>query len=143
MTSELHVVWQVCANCKQRIADDAADSSCPACGGLLEIEHPTPREELVPLRARFDARCCMTNVGSAGAHSGVWRFGEIVHPRAQSPVSYPEGNTPLLARAAVSRWSRCDGLLMKHEGMNPTGSFKDRGMTVGVTQAVRIGATAV
>ncbi|MEO7962782.1 MAG: threonine synthase [Gemmatimonadaceae bacterium] len=85
----------------------------------------------------------MTSAGTGEAHSGVWRFGEIVHPRAESIVSYPEGNTPLLARTSVSRWSRCDGLLMKHEGMNPTGSFKDRGMTVGVTQAVRIGATAV
>ncbi len=75
--------------------------------------------------------------------SGVWRFAEVVHPTADQLVSYPEGNTPLLARDAVRRFAGCDSLLLKHEGMNPTGSFKDRGMTVGVTQAKRIGARAV
>jgi threonine synthase len=58
-------------------------------------------------------------------------------------VSHPEGNTPLLHRVALDRWAGLDHLLLKHEGHNPTGSFKDRGMTVGVTQALRIGATAV
>ena len=58
-------------------------------------------------------------------------------------VSHPEGNTPLLHRPALDRWTGVDRLLLKHEGHNPTGSFKDRGMTVGVTQARRIGATAV
>src|SRR5438094_9395510 len=45
--------------------------------------------------------------------------------------------------AAVARWAGVPTLLLKHEGQNPTGSFKDRGMTVGVTQARRIGARAV
>ena len=58
-------------------------------------------------------------------------------------VSHPEGNTPLLHRVALDRWAGVQNLLLKHEGHNPTGSFKDRGMTVGVTQAKRIGAAAV
>ena len=58
-------------------------------------------------------------------------------------VTHPEGNTPLLARPDIARFAGCDGLTLKHEGHNPTGSFKDRGMTVGMTQAVRIGARAV
>jgi len=58
-------------------------------------------------------------------------------------VSHPEGNTPLLSRDSVAAWAGIDRLLLKHEGHNPTGSFKDRGMTVGVTQALRIGARAV
>ena len=73
----------------------------------------------------------------------MWRFKEIVLPTATAPVSWPEGNTPLLERAPVRQWAGCPELVLKHEGINPTGSFKDRGMTVGVTQAVRIGATAV
>ena len=48
-----------------------------------------------------------------------------------------------MSRAAIAKYTGCDGLLIKHEGHNPTGSFKDRGMTVGTTQAVRIGASAV
>ena len=82
--------------------------------------------------------------GQPGATaSGVWRFREIVLPSADTVVSHPEGNTPLLHRVALDRWAGVDHLLLKHEGHNPTGSFKDRGMTVGVTQARRIGATAV
>lgn len=147
MTAEERRVWQLCAECGTRLPDDAPESSCPACGGLLEIQHPAPGKSErdgsgeVGLRARFDARCCMT--GDGAERSGVWRFAEVVHPAATHPVSYPEGNTPLLVRERVARWTGCAGLLLKHEGMNPTGSFKDRGMTVGVTQAVRVGATAV
>lgn len=75
--------------------------------------------------------------------SGVWRFRSIVHPSAERIVSWPEGNTPLLQRDRLCAYSGSDGLVLKHEGMNPTGSFKDRGMTVAVTQAVRLGAAAV
>jgi threonine synthase len=77
------------------------------------------------------------------ASSGVWRFRSVVHPSAAQLVSWPEGNTPLLARDRLRRYAGCDGLLLKHEGMNPTGSFKDRGMTVAVTQALRLRASAV
>ena len=59
-------------------------------------------------------------------------------------VSYPRGKHAAhreRARSATSQARR--GLSMKHEGMNPTGSFKDRGMTVAITQAKRIGAKAV
>ncbi len=60
-----------------------------------------------------------------------------------NPVSFPEGNTPLLYRQAIAEWAGVSDLFLKHEGHNPTGSFKDRGMTVGITQALRIGARAV
>ena len=134
-------VWQRCDACGHRLPDDDPSPECPLCHGLLAIEHPTPDQSAVSLRARFDARCCMTSPGSM--RSGVWRFADIVHPSADQPVSYPEGNTPLLERDAVRRFAGCNALLLKHEGMNPTGSFKDRGMTVGVTQAKRLGARAV
>src|SRR6185503_15132550 len=76
--------------------------------------------------------------------SGVWRFAEIVLADAvDDAVTHPEGNTPLLARTAISRWTAIDDLLLKHEGHNPTGSFKDRGMAVAVTQALRLGTRAV
>src|SRR5439155_18506017 len=71
--------------------------------------------------------------------SGVWRYRELVLPTARPVeiVSHPEGNTPLLARDQVSAWSGVDNLLLKHEGYNPTGSFKDRGMTVAMTEGKR------
>ena len=80
--------------------------------------------------------------------SGVWRYRELVLPSASPSdvVTHPEGNTPLLESGAVATWAgfdRADHLLIKHEGHNPTGSFKDRGMTVAITQARRTGARAV
>ena len=132
--------YQRCAKCGSRYSDMDAAPKCARCGGLLEIVHSTPSVRGAELRALFAARRLD---GSDGA-SGVWRYREIVLPDAGgSIVSHPEGNTPLLARARVASWSGVDALLLKHEGHNPTGSFKDRGMTVGVTQAKRIGARAV
>ena len=113
---------------------------CVRCGGLLEIEHRVPRMAPEELLRRFTERRGAPRDGSA---SGVWRYKDIVLPSATEVVSHPEGNTPLLQRSSIDRWAGVDGLLLKHEGHNPTGSFKDRGMTVGVTQARRIGARAV
>lgn len=132
--------WQRCAACSNEIDELARETRCPACGGLLEIVHAPPAGSADQLKRQF-AISSVTAQGAAA--SGVWRFQEVVLPTAAAAVSWPEGNTPLLERALVQQWAACPGLALKHEGMNPTGSFKDRGMTVGVTQAVRIGATAV
>jgi threonine synthase len=111
------------------------------CGGLLEVHHDAPALRGADLRALFDERW---NLRVDVNLSGVWRYRELVLPGgAPHAVTHPEGNTPLLRRAALTKWAGLDELLLKHEGHNPTGSFKDRGMTVGVTQARRIGASAV
>ena len=134
---------QVCAACGNESADTDPHPRCAQCHGLLEIRLPPPPQQGNALRALFDARLAVRHGPLA---SGVWRFAEIVLPTAGSHIlSYPEGNTPLLASSAVATWVGVGAgeLLLKHEGQNPTGSFKDRGMTVGVTQARRIGARAV
>lgn len=133
------VSWQACAACGAELSELDPRPRCPVCGGLLEVRHapPPPPAELL---ARFQGRCCMRPGAVA---SGVWRFQELVLPTATELVSHPEGNTPLLDRPMVRAYAGADGLLLKHEGHNPTGSFKDRGMTVGVTQARRVGASAV
>jgi threonine synthase len=133
--------WQVCSACgDERLETDPA-IRC-GCSGLLEVRHLGFADPDGSFRALFQTRCC-TRPGTIA--SGVWRFRELVMPSAspESLVSHPEGNTPLLSRPGVARWAGVEGLLLKHEGHNPTGSFKDRGMTVGATQAKRIGATAV
>jgi threonine synthase len=132
--------WQACIACGNEVVETDPHPRCVVCGGLLEIHHRPPTMTAAELIQRFTER----RGGQPGATaSGVWRFREIVLPSADSVVSHPEGNTPLLHRVALDRWAGVDHLLLKHEGHNPTGSFKDRGMTVGVTQAMRIGATAV
>ena len=96
------------------------------CGGLLEVR----REPLAIGRDVFDQRRASRSILD---QSGVWRFREGVLD-APDPVTHPEGSTRLYER---------EGVFFKHEGENPTGSFKDRGMTVAMTQAVRVGARAV
>jgi threonine synthase len=132
---------QQCERCGETVAELAVTTACPRCGGLLEIVHP-PRADANSLREKFAARRSSRSGVDA---SGVWRYRELVLPsaRAKEIVSHPEGNTPLLARDQVSIWCGVDHLLLKHEGHNPTGSFKDRGMTVAMTQAKRTGARAV
>ena len=115
-------------------------------GDLLDVWHDL--EALRPRISRdlFDKRVR----GAPGPHlsptvdSGVWRYHEIILPAAvEDIISRPEGNTPLYEHPCLSEWVGVDTLFLKHEGENPTGSFKDRGMTVGVTQAKITGASAV
>ncbi len=128
-----------CEACDRELPDSTAAVRC-SCGGLLTVAHdPTVRGG--ELQALFDDACCARPSRTA---SGVWRFGPIVHPAAMDDaVSHPEGNTPVMQRDRLSAWTGIEAFHVKHEGYNPTGSFKDRGMTVAMTQARRTGATAV
>ncbi len=133
--------WQACPRCEREFAASSASSRCADCGGLLDVRHRDPIERPAALKELWARR---RQSGLAADASGVWRFRELVHPGAEAgAVTQIEGNTPLAPREAVGRWVGLDGLLLKHEGQNPTGSFKDRGMTVGVTQARRLSAHAV
>ena len=136
--------WQLCTSCGGEIPETDPHTRCPQCHGLLEVRHRPPPQGGAALRATFDARW---GVRRGVLASGVWRYREAVLPSAATAdvLCYPEGNTPLLTSPAVARWAGApeEALLLKHEGQNPTGSFKDRGMTVGVTQARRSGARAV
>lgn len=138
---------QRCASCGHVLPELDPAPACPRCNGLLDIVHAAPTSaegQLLTgaaLRHSFAQHCCARPLGSP---SGVWRFESLVMPGAgDAIVSHPEGNTPLLTRKGIDRFAGIDGLNIKHEGHNPTGSFKDRGMTAGVTQAVRLGAKAV
>src|SRR5207245_9034091 len=133
--------WQCAAGCASEVPGADPHPRCPHCRGLLEVRHRAPAQGGNALRATFDARW---GVRRGTLASGVWSYGEAVLPTAGDHIlSYPEGNTPLLTSAAVRRWAGAPDLWLKHEGHNPTGSFKDRGMTVGVTQARRVRARAV
>jgi threonine synthase len=134
MASKGKASVQRCIRCARALGALDARTTCPDCGGLLAIEHPAPRVRGAALRKRLDA----------AVSSGVWRYRDLVMPDAPARVvTFPEGDTPLLERASVAEFAGAARLRLKHEGMNPTGSFKDRGMTVAATQARRIGARAV
>ena len=100
---------------------------CARCSNLLELvkEEPVSKEELY---------------GGSG-QVGIWRFRKALPlPREVKAVSLSEGGTPLVPVSRVGAKFGLDGLYVKNEGQNPTGSFKDRGMTVAVTRAVQGGA---
>ncbi len=128
-----------CASCGQVLPATSPRASCP-CGGLLDAVQ-RPSETGTVLRARFERR--RRDGDPAVLGSGVWRYRDLLLGGRGPTLTHPEGNTPLYRRDAVARWVGHGDLALKHEGENPTGSFKDRGMTVAVTQAVRAGATAV
>lgn len=125
-----------CIRCGQ-IAPANDNYVCP-CGGLYEVHHDFGEISL----ELFDDK--LRDIGSVWS-SGVWRYKELIHPELDPKyiVSRPEGNTNLYKRKRVSEYAGIDGVYMKHEGENPSGSFKDRGMTVGVSVAVQSGAKKV
>ena len=134
--------WQQCAACGDRLDELDPRTVCPECGGLLDVLFHTPPGRGAELRRAFGER--VTLGGRPVEVSGVWRYAELMmNVEADLVVSFPEGNTPVIESERVSEWTGCARLRLKHEGLNPTGSFKDRGMTVGVTQARRVRARAV
>jgi threonine synthase len=115
-----------CIGCGKAFPLDEIRYTCD-CGNLLSVE----RDAITVSRDVLDARRGSRNPID---QSGVWRFREAVLDAGDDVVTHPEGATRLYERG---------GIFFKHEGENPTGSFKDRGMTVAITQARRLGARAV
>jgi threonine synthase len=117
--------WLQCIACASRYDQLEVRYTCDACGSLLSVE----RDTFIDRNSFDDRRTSWAPIDQ----SGVWRFREGVL-NLDRVITHPEGGTRIYER---------EGIFYKHEGENPTGSFKDRGMTVAVTQAVRVGATAV
>ena len=127
-----------CMECEARYTGADVVTSCPACGGLLDVVIPTKRA-ITPGDLGRD-------LPPAAANSGVWRYWPLLpHLPEASIVSRWEGNTPLYRDDRLARFAGLAGghLDLKHEGLNPTASFKDRGMTVGVSHARAVGARIV
>ena len=114
---------------------------CPKCGGLLDVEQDFTTLDPEQLRVLWTNRLASFD---ARDRSGVWRYREML-PFGKDPavVSLAEGNTPLYAGPSSAAYSGLKSLSLKHQGSNPTGSFKDTGMTTAVTQAVILGARTV
>jgi len=124
-----------CSNqdCGQVLARDFSAFECPKCGDLLEVSSNGFRADAQKLRALWlDRRRSNTPADL----SGVWRFRELL-PNYQEHqiVTLGEGNTPLIAGIRTAEFAAVARLQFKHLGWNPTGSFKDLGMTVAVTEA--------
>lgn len=116
-----------CIECNTEYHANEIIYTC-TCGGLLDVVYDHSDLQI-------------TKKDLKGPLS-VWKYRSLL-PVDREPVSLHEGGTPLYR---VDRLADSVGLkevYVKHEGMNPTGSFKDRGMTVGVTKALELGMKTV
>jgi threonine synthase len=133
---------QRCINCGSEFDLDERLYVCSRCGDLLDIEKFGPNDrDAQSLRALWLERLKSSD---ARDRSGVWRFREFL-PFAEDVaiVSLGEGNTPLYDAPRAANYCGLTSLKLKHQGNNPTGSFKDTGMTVAVTQALKLGMRLV
>jgi threonine synthase len=128
--------------CRARFPIADAIYNCPRCGGLLEAVYPPPEDSPAALKQLWRQRR-MSNTPLD--QSGVWRYREIIPflPDHSRVVTLREGCTPLLEAPRAARYGGLHRLVFKHQGFNPTGSFKDNGMTCGVAQALQLGMQRV
>lgn len=116
--------WRLrCIGCGRRWGSDPQGFVCPNCGDILElVGHGVGKKELFP---------------GPEVRLGVWRYHAALPVDPSKRVTLGEGGTPLVKAGNLAGSLGLSRLYFKVEGQNPTGSFKDRGMTVAVTRAVQ------
>uniref|UniRef100_A0A7J2TL22 Threonine synthase n=1 Tax=Archaeoglobus fulgidus TaxID=2234 RepID=A0A7J2TL22_ARCFL len=115
----------VCIECGRE--NDETRYNCE-CGGLLEVRF---KLDEVEIDFKLDGR-----------DMRVWKYRSLL-PVRSDPVTLKEGGTPLYRLDRLEKELGIRKIYVKHEGLNPSGSFKDRGMTVGVTKALEFKKNAV
>jgi threonine synthase len=136
-----------CISCGSTPDSAGQNFRCAACGDLLEFFFPEwtlapldgakPRHHTEPaaLKALWLKRRTSRH---ALDQSGVWRFRELlphIPNLEEHAITLREGNTPLYRLPRCARAAGVENLLAKHQGMNPTASFKDTGMTFAASSA--------
>src|SRR5215211_3515489 len=143
--------FQQCINpaCAATYGVDETKVACTKCGNLLDIKYDWSRLPVPKSLNYFEGRWATKGAEAAGRadFSGVWRFRELFpfYRTEDDIVTIGEGRTQLqdatlLARQMGMKPSR---LLLQYEGLNPSGSFKDNGMTAAFTHARMVGARKV
>ena len=139
MTAEL-----VCfeERCRARYPVTELIYNCPRCGGLLEAVYGPPCKAPAELKSLWRERRLSNDPLD---QSGVWRYREFIPFLAdyRRVVTLREGSTPILDGRLAAEYGGLERLRFKHQGFNPTGSFKDNGMTCGVAQALALGMRRV
>ena len=120
----------VCWDCGCDV-DDPFTNTCPKCGGLLTV-----KMDLERMKEKKPSDLAKTPIG-------VWRYADFLPVDPKHAVTIKEGGTPLYSTKALGAEIGIPDLYVKYEGANPTGSFKGRGMTVGVSHAVELGVSTV
>jgi threonine synthase len=121
-----------CISCDQPFPIGAL-GECPTCGGILDVEYDYER-----MFADVDVEAALRR------REGVWGFRELLPARERDvSVSMGEGDTPLLCASRLGESYGIENLYIKDDSQNPTGSFKDRPITVSVAMTKELGQEAV
>jgi len=120
-----------CSICETRYASDAVNNLC-SCGGPLLV-----RYDLQVIRHRWLRR----DVQSGPAT--MWRYSPVLPPATANIVSLGEGWTPLIHTPRLGARIGAEALWVKDEGLNPTASFKARGLACAVSMCVELGIKKV
>ncbi|HWE97839.1 MAG TPA: threonine synthase [Tepidisphaeraceae bacterium] len=145
------VAFQQCMNpaCGTRYAVDEVHVSCAKCGSLLDIRYDWDRLPRLKSLSYFEHRWSTKGTEAEGRadFSGVWRFRELLpfYRTEEDIVTVGEGRTQLQKADILARHMgmKAGSLLLQYEGLNPSGSFKDNGMTAAFTHARMVGAKRV
>jgi len=124
-----------------RLSVDEIAVTCPQCGELLDVEYDWDRVPVPASLREFERR--WGNRNRPADFSGVWRFRELLpFATEEQIVSIGEGQTILHQSQPLGRYVGVDEdkLFLQYEGLNPSGSFKDNGMTAAATHAKLVGA---
>lgn len=139
----MDAVYQRCIAPACAATSDLSDTSflCPRCGGLMDVAYDWQR--LTPPKSLRDFEKKWSERSQPLSFSGVWRFRELL-PFAppEKVLTIGEGQTILQRADSVAAYVGLEPgrLLLQYEGMNPSGSFKDNGMTAAFTHASMVGA---
>jgi len=145
-----------CVDCGVQTSADSisSDFRCPECNGLYEVLYPWSAGVHDSTTDAGGSQLRLPNPGGIRHlwqerrtstlpidQSGVWRFRELlpIVRNVEKVVTLCEGNTPLYDLPKCAELAGVDWLFAKHQGMNPTGSFKDTGMTAALSVAVERG----
>ena len=137
------LAFQVCMNpdCRATYSVSEVLVDCTRCGHLLDVGYDWSRVAVPGAMRQFESRWSTRR--NPLDFSGVWRFRELL-PFAtdEQIVTIGEGQTILQSSAGVTKFAgfQAGRLLLQYEGLNPSGSFKDNGMTAASTHAHMVGA---
>jgi threonine synthase len=127
------MIYQACITCGEKYGADEIVYSCKRCGDLLEVKYDYDILEAKLKKSNWQSRPL-----------SVWRYKDFMPIRDPTKiVSLNEGGTGLHSCQRLVNILGVKHLYVKNEGENPTGSFKDRGMTVGITKATELNMKTV
>jgi threonine synthase len=142
MSTEIAFQRCVTPSCAATFSVSEMLTACPQCGSLLDVAYDWSRARVPASLKEFEKKWLTRR--NPLHFSGVWRFKELLdYAPDESVVTIGEGQTLLRAERECASFTGAKDIFLQYEGLNPSGSFKDNGMTAGYTHARMTGAKKV